>query len=87
MLRRHVYPIFGPRPISSILPSEIQSWVKRLGMHDKAAGRRALAPSTIQVVHAVLSVLFCSAIRDRKLLANPCEARGCRRPGSVGSHR
>ncbi len=73
MLRRHVYPTFGARPISSVLPSEIQSWVKRLGTNDKTADRRALAPSTIQVVHAVLSSIFRSAIRDRKLLANPCE--------------
>ncbi len=73
MLRRHAYPTFADRPISSILPSEIQSWVKLLGTGDKAAGRRALAPSTIQVIHAVVSSIFRAAIRDRKIMANPCE--------------
>src|SRR3954471_4754025 len=31
MLRRHAYPTFGDRPLSSILPSEIQAWVQRIG--------------------------------------------------------
>ena len=80
MLRRHVYPTFGARPISSILPSEVQAWVKLLGTHDKAAGRRALAPSTIQVIHAVLSSIFRAAIRDRRIVANPCEGTRLPKP-------
>ena len=80
MLRRHAYPVFGARPLSSLLPSEIQAWVKLLGTHDKAAGRRALAPATIQVIHAVVSSIFRAAIRDRKIMANPCE--GTRLPKS-----
>lgn len=72
-LRRHVYPTFGDRPISSILPSEVQAWVKLLGTPDKATARRALAPSTIQVIHAIVSSIFRAAIRDRKIMANPCE--------------
>jgi hypothetical protein len=36
MLRRHAYPFFGEDPISAILPSEIQAWVKRLS----TGGRR-----------------------------------------------
>lgn len=80
MLRRHVYPTFGARPISSILPSEVQSWVKLLGTHDKAAGRRALAPSTIQVIHAVLSSIFRAASRDRRIVANPCEGTRLPKP-------
>lgn len=54
--------------------------VKLLGTHDKAAGRRALAPSTIQVLHAVVSSIFRAAVRDRKIMANPCE--GTRLPKS-----
>ena len=30
MLRRHAYPTLGSRPLSSILPSDVQAWVKRL---------------------------------------------------------
>jgi hypothetical protein len=29
-LRRHVYPVLGDRPLSSIRPSHIQAWVKSL---------------------------------------------------------
>ena len=39
MLRRHVYPIYGARAIGSILPSEIQGWVKLLGTSDRATKR------------------------------------------------
>ena len=73
MLRRHAYPVFGSRQLGSILPSEIQAWVKLLGTGDKTSKRRPLAPSTIAVVHAVVSGIFRSAIRDRKIVANPCE--------------
>jgi hypothetical protein len=71
MLRRHAYPVFGGRPMPSILPSEVQSWVRLLGTNDKAAGRQALAPSTIQVVHAVVSSIFRSAIRGPEAHGEP----------------
>jgi integrase len=73
MLRRHVYPTFGARPLSSILPSEVQAWVKRLGVEDQAAKRKALAPATIGVVHSIVSSVMKSAVKDRRLVANPCE--------------
>ena len=73
MLRRHAYPVFGSRQLATILPSEIQAWVKLLGTGDKPSKRKPLAPSTIAVVHAVVSGIFRSAIRDRKIVANPCE--------------
>lgn len=73
ILRRHAYPYLGDRQISSILPSEIQAWVKRLGLPDTEHDRRGLAPSTIGVVHGVTSGIFRAAVRDRKIMANPCE--------------
>lgn len=73
MLRRHVYPIFGSRSISSILPSEVQSWVKLLGTGDRASKRKPLAPATVSVIHAIVSGIFRSAIRDRRIIANPCD--------------
>ncbi|MDI6912214.1 site-specific integrase [Nocardioides sp.] len=73
MLRRHAYPTLGDRPLSSILPSEVQAWVKRLGIEDKAAKRRALAPSTIGVVHSIVSSVMKAAVKDRRIVANPCE--------------
>ena len=47
MLRRHAYPTFGDRPISTILPSEVQAWVRLLGTSDRRVERKALAPETI----------------------------------------
>jgi len=73
MLRRHVYPIFGSRSIGSILPSEVQAWVKLLGTGDRASKRKPLAPATVSVIHAIVSGIFRSAIRDRRIIANPCE--------------
>lgn len=63
MLRRHAYPTLGDRSISSILPSDIQAWVKGL----------ELAPATVAVVHGIVSTVLKSAIRDRRIVSNPCE--------------
>ncbi|WP_193604868.1 tyrosine-type recombinase/integrase [Nocardioides dongkuii] len=71
LLRRHAYPTLGERPLSSLLPSEIQAWVKRLSVD--GPGRKALAPSTIGVLHSIVSSVFKAAVRDRRLVANPCE--------------
>ena len=73
VLRRHVYPVFGGRPIGSVLPSEVQAWVKLLGTGGRAAKRKPLAPATVGVIHGVVSGIFRSAIRDRRIMANPCE--------------
>jgi integrase len=73
MLRRHVYPTFGDRQMMTILPSEVQAWVRLLGTTDRRVKRRALAPETISVLHSVVSAIMRSAVRDRKIIANPCE--------------
>ncbi|HPU12173.1 MAG TPA: tyrosine-type recombinase/integrase [Aeromicrobium sp.] len=73
MLRRHAYPYFGDRPMASILPGEIQAWVRKLGDGDESIDRRGLAPSTVGVLHGVVSGVFKSAVRDRMIMANPCE--------------
>lgn len=63
MLRRHAYPTLGDRPLSSILPSDVQAWIKGL----------ELAPATVGVIHGIVSTIFKSAIRDRRVVANPCD--------------
>jgi hypothetical protein len=73
MLRRHAYPTFGSRQISTILPSDVQAWVKVLGTSDRRVGRKALAPATVAVVHSLVSAVMRAAARDRKIMANPCE--------------
>jgi integrase len=63
MLRRHAYPTLGDRPLSSIMPSDVQAWVKGL----------ELAPATVGVIHGIVSTALKSAIRDRRIVGNPCE--------------
>jgi integrase len=67
MLRLHTYPRFGARRMATILPSEIQAWVKDL------TANAGLAPSTVGVIHGIVSGIFRSAVRDRKIAGNPCE--------------
>jgi integrase len=71
MLRRHAYPTLGDRPLATILPSEVQAWVKRLSVGGE--DRKPLAPSTVSVVHSIVSSVFRAAVRDRRIPANPCE--------------
>ncbi|UQX09551.1 N-terminal phage integrase SAM-like domain-containing protein [Candidatus Mycobacterium methanotrophicum] len=63
MLRRHAYPTFGGRHLTAILPSDIQTWIKGL----------ELAPATVGVLHGIVSTIFKSAIRDRRVASNPCD--------------
>ena len=63
MLRRHAYPTLGDRSLSSIIPSDIQAWVKGL----------ELAPATVRVVHGIVSTVMKTAIRDRRIASNPCD--------------
>ena len=48
MLRRHAYPTLGDRCLSSIMPSDIQAWVKGL----------ELAPATVGVIHGIVSTVM-----------------------------
>lgn len=73
MLRRHAYPTFGERTLVSIMPSEIQAWVKMLSTPDLPNGRKALMPKTVGVLHNIVSAVMRSAIRDRKIVGNPCD--------------
>jgi integrase len=72
ILRRHVYPVLGDRPISSVLPSDVQSLVKRLSTTPRTGSRRPLSPATVGVAHRVLSAIFKSAVADRRLASSPC---------------
>jgi integrase len=71
MLRRHAYPTFGDRPLASIVPSDVQLWVRRLT--DGGVDRRPLAPATVTVLHSVVSAIMKAAVRDRRIPSNPCE--------------
>ncbi|GAA4558968.1 site-specific integrase [Pseudonocardia xishanensis] len=64
-LRRHVYPTFGDRRMSSVLPSGVQARVSRLS--------RTLSPSTVHVIHGILAGIYKCAMRDRIVHRSPCE--------------
>jgi len=72
-LARHVYPALGKRKLSSIMPSEIEAWTKRLTVGDVTRKVKPLAPTTVGVVHAILYSVFAAAVKDRKIRSNPCE--------------
>jgi hypothetical protein len=87
MLRRHVYPIYGARAIGSILPSEIQAWVKLLGVGDRATKRKPLAAGTIGVLHGSCrgsSARRCGTAGSWRTRAR---APGCRESNGGGSSR
>ena len=76
MLRNHAYPVFGTRALADVLPSEVQAWVKALSVR--------LQPATVGVVHSLVSSVFSAAVRDRRVVANPCV--GTRLPKRVVQH-
>jgi hypothetical protein len=63
--------------LASILPSEVQAWVTRLGVAD--LDRKALAPATIGIVHSLVSGVMKAAVGN--VASSPTRARGlgCRR--------
>lgn len=73
MLRRHVYPALGERPLAAVRPSEVQALVKTLS--------GVLAPATVGVVHRILAGVLKAAVRDRLIASSPCE--GTRLPKLV----
>src|SRR3954465_5030933 len=70
VLRRNVYPRLGTRPLASIRSSEIQGLVAWLCT--EAEDRPALAARTVRVTLSVTSAVFKAAVRDRRLVSNPC---------------
>ena len=88
ILRVHVLPAFGQRPISSIETSEVQSWVTRLGQAtydaNGAVVRAGLSPSTIEVVYGKVAAVFNAAIEDRLISRTLCGSRRVKMPRKDG---
>ncbi len=69
-LRNHVLPFFEDRPLASVRPSEVQTWVK---------GRtEVLAPSSVETVYRYVAAIFRSAVEDQLIGSSPC--RGVKLP-------
>lgn len=61
--RTHVEPAWGASPVSEVRFSAVQAWVTPL-----AAQRSATA---VLRAHGVLASVLETAVRDRRILANP----------------
>ena len=66
--RVHVEPAWGHRPVASIRPSEVQTWISRL---DSGA-------TTVRNAHGILAKILDVAVMDKRIPANP--ARGVKLP-------
>jgi integrase len=68
ILRNHLLPTFGDRPIGKVMPAEIRSWCTELGTK--------LAPATTTRVYRLLDTIFATAVEDELVMRNPCLVRG-----------
>ena len=65
-LDKHFLPYFGERTMADIQASTVQDWVT-------GAARSGLSPTSVTKYHVMLHSVFKRAVRDRVILANPCE--------------
>jgi integrase len=63
LLRTHVAPALGGRPLQQVQPTEIDALYRRL--------EGKIAPATAQYVHVVLGSCFSTALRKGLLATNP----------------
>ena len=79
-LDRHFLPYFGKRPMSSITPTTVESWIAK-------ALRGGLSAASVRKYHSMLKTIFQRAVRDRVILTNPCAAtelpKAVRKPRSI----
>ena len=74
MLRAHIDPAIGGKPIGAIHREDIKAVIA--GMH-----RKGLSASRIGCAHLVISAVLAEAVRDKKLAESPCT--GIQLPGVV----
>jgi integrase len=64
VLRRHIYPTLGDRPLGSVLPSDVRGLVK--------AWSTSAAASTVETRYRILAAILRAAVADRRIAATPC---------------
>jgi integrase len=74
VLRAHIDPAIGGKPISAIRREDIKALIA--AMH-----RKGLSASRIGCAHLVISAVLAEAVRDKKLAESPCT--GIQLPGVV----
>jgi integrase len=73
LLRCHVTPILGPRPLQQIQASEVDKLYMAL--------EKKLAPRTVHHIHTVLGACLKSAVRKGLIASNPVERAEAPSPG------
>lgn len=68
ILRNHILPDFGERPMGKVTPAEVRAWNAELGTR--------LAPATASRIYRVLHAIFATAVEDEIVFRNPCVVRG-----------
>ena len=81
-LNRRVYPKLGDKPIGSISPEDIRNWLAWLQVGDDTMTPilKPLSVSTIRTAHGIVSGIFRSAVRDKRIASNPCEGTRLPKP-------
>jgi len=64
ILRAHLLPAFGDRPLGAVRRSEVQRFVRDLS--------ETHAPATVALIYGYLSTIFKAAVLDRLLVESPC---------------
>jgi len=65
ILRHHLLPQFGPRPVAEITPEVVEHYIGQLQ-------DRGLAPGTVHSIYRALHTALATAVRFRMLAVNPC---------------
>jgi len=73
LLRLHVEPTLGRRPLQAIKPTEVDDLYRRLG--DK------LAPRTVHHIHTIFNACFKAAVRKGLAVSNPVALAEAPSPG------
>jgi integrase len=78
-LNNQVYPFLGGIELGAVSPATIRNWIR--WMKD-----RGTAQSYRHVCFVHVSSIFSAAVDDRKIAANPCQARSVTKP-TPGQHK
>jgi integrase len=77
ILRLHVYPGLGEMPLDTVATGDIEALVRSWALSS--------SPATVETRFRILSAVFGSAIRDRRLPRSPCEGVRLPRKSSRGA--
>lgn len=65
ILRCHLYPALGDRPLASVRRSDMQAWLK--------SRQACLAPTTLRSSWSYVAAVFGAAVVDRYIAFSPCD--------------